>query len=259
MRYADFHVHTRFCDGANTVREMVESAIKKGLSAIGFSAHSYTFFDESYCMKKEETEKYQAEVLACKGEYQDKIRVLLGIEQDLYSDMPTDGYDYVIGSVHYLKKDGKYYSVDSSAEGFQKMAETVYGGDYYALCEAYFDAVSSVASVIRPTFIGHFDLVCKFNEKYNFFDETHPRYVAAWQRALDTLLPLGIPFEVNTGAMSRGYKTVPYPSRAQLQYIKEKGGKVILSGDTHACNSLCFDFPKWERELLALHIPMITL
>jgi len=120
MRYADFHVHTRFCDGANTVREMVESAIEKGLSAIGFSAHSYTFFDESYCMKKEQTEQYKAEVLACKEEYRDKIRVLLGIEQDLYSDMPTDGYDYVIGSVHYLKKDGAYYSVDSSAEGFQK-------------------------------------------------------------------------------------------------------------------------------------------
>lgn len=33
---ADFHVHTAFCDGAATPREMAEAARTAGLTALGF-------------------------------------------------------------------------------------------------------------------------------------------------------------------------------------------------------------------------------
>ena len=52
----DFHVHTTFCDGINTPEEIVISAISRGMDKIGFSGHSYTFFDEEYCMKKADIE-----------------------------------------------------------------------------------------------------------------------------------------------------------------------------------------------------------
>ena len=55
----------------------------------------------------------------------------------------------------------------------------------------------------------------------------------------------GKPFEVNTGAISRGYRTHPYPSRAMLRYIAQKGGSVILSGDSHSKDALCCAFEKW--------------
>ncbi len=258
MILSDFHVHTTFCDGAHTPRQMVEAAIEKGMDAIGFSAHAYTFFDESYCLKKTEISRYCAEISALRAEYKGKIRVSLGIEQDLYSAEPTEGYDYVIGSVHYLYKDGAYFSIDSSPEGFRALGKA-YGGDFYALCEDYYRAVASLKSMKNLTFIGHLDLVSKFNETYGFFDETHPRYIAAWQSAIDALLPLGKPFEVNTGAMARGYKTVPYPSLPMLSYIKEKGGRVLLSGDTHRKDALCFAFDTWEPALKDMGLSLITL
>ena len=35
------------------------------------------------------------------------MEIHCGIEQDLFSQEPTDGYDYVIGSVHYLYAAGR--------------------------------------------------------------------------------------------------------------------------------------------------------
>ena len=259
MSLADFHVHTTFCDGKNTPREMVEAAIAGGLSAIGFSAHSFTSFDESYCILEEREAEYREEIRALSSEYRNQIRILCGIEQDLYADREPEIYDYTIGSVHYIKKDGFYYPVDESPASFANMCEEGFGGDYYALCEAYYEAVASIADVMEPDIIGHFDLITKFNEDGYFFDETNPRYVEAWQYAMDALLPLDVPFEVNTGAMSRGYRSTPYPSLSQLQYLADNGGSVILSGDAHHKDNLCHAFGEWEDTLWSMGLHIVTL
>ena len=49
---ANLHTHTTWCDGKNTAEEMVRSAIESGFDVLGFSGHSYTSFDESYCMSR---------------------------------------------------------------------------------------------------------------------------------------------------------------------------------------------------------------
>ena len=94
--------------------------------------------------------------------------------------------------------------------------------------------------------IGHLDLMTKFNEGGKLFDENHPRYVAAWKKAVDALLPKNIPFEINMGALARGYRSAPYPAAPIIQYIKEKGGKLILSGDAHSADALCYRFEDFE-------------
>ena len=52
----------------------------------------------------------------------------------------------------------------------------------------------------------------------------------------------GKPFEINTGAISRGYRVTPYPAPFILQEIHDLGGKIILSGDTHACDGLLCEY-----------------
>ena len=52
-------------------------------------------------------------------------------------------------------------------------------------------------------------------------------------------------FEINTGAISRGYRTVPYPSADQIAYIRSKGGVLILSSDSHAAGTICYDFEEF--------------
>lgn len=249
----DLHMHTAYCDGTDAPEEMILSAIDKGLTTVGVCCHSYTFFDESYCIKKEDVPRFIAEMRYLRAAYFDRIHVLCGAEQDYYSTYPTDDFDYVIGSVHYVKIGEEYIPVDESAEILKNAAEKYFGGDMYALCELYF---STVADVVRKTgcdIIGHFDLISKFNEKDPLFDEAHPRCVAAWQAAVDELIKYDVPFEINTGAISRGYRTTPYPSSDIISYIKERGGRFVLSSDAHSSDAIAYRFD--ENEALPESFP----
>ncbi len=237
----ELHCHTTFCDGKNTPEEMVVAAIEKGLSRIGFSGHATSPRGLSYAMSPERSVAYVAEIQALKGKYADRIEVLCGIERDLYSPFVPEGLDYVIGSVHYIKAAKTYYPVDSSAEELAQCCREGFGGDAYAMCEAYYAAYTQLAEM-KPDIVGHIDLVTKYIEVDPLFDMSHPRYLAAAFGAIDALLPTGSIFEINTGAMSRGYRTSPYPAPALLDYIKKNGGRVLLTGDSHAADTLCYRF-----------------
>ena len=249
MIFTDLHVHSTFSDGKNTPEEMVLAAIEKGMECIGFSDHSYAVEDLDFCITEENIEVYRKTVAELKEKYKDQIRILCGIEQDLYADLPAEGYDYVIGSVHRVKVGDAYVCVDHTPKIFADGVKCYFGGDYYSLAEEYFRAVAQLADMDRIDIIGHFDLLTKFNEGGKFFDESHPRYVAAWKAAADRLLPKKIPFEINTGAISRGYRTQPYPAAPIREYIRANGGGFILSSDSHKAENLCSGFAQWQDQL----------
>lgn len=242
-------MHTVYCDGAGTPEDMILSAIDKGLTTVGISGHSYTFFDTSYCMQKEDIPRYLAELRYLRAKYYDRIHVLCGVEQDYYSDYPTDEFDYVIGSVHYVRAGEEYIPVDENPEILKNAAEKHFNGDIYALCERYFETVADVVNKTGCDIIGHFDLISKFIEKEPLFDPDHPRYAAAWQKAADELLKTQAPFEINTGAISRGYRTSPYPGAAMIAYIKARGGRLVLSSDAHSADAVAYKFDEYEALL----------
>ena len=245
-------MHTTFCDGKNTAEEMVTAAIELGMTSMGFSAHSGMGFSTSWCMPPEVVILYREEIARLKKKYEGQIEILCGIEQDYYSIMPTKGYDYVIGSVHYLKVgDGEYHAVDGGKDELWAIIDRFYGSDPYAMAEDYFATVARLGE-ISPDIIGHFDLVAKFNRAGDMFDETHPRYLAAAFSAVDALLPLGVPFEINTGAISRGYRDIPYPAPAIMEYIAKKGGTFVFNSDSHKRETLCAGFDEWEERLRGL-------
>ena len=245
----DLHMHTVYCDGKSTAEEMVLSAIEKGLDTVGISTHSFTSEDNLYCIKSQDVVRFQQEVNALKQKYADKIRVLCGVEQEYMSDFSLDGFDYSIGSVHYFLVGDKFYHVDHSEEYFLNSVKTAFGGDFYAAAENYYATVSNVIDKTGADIIGHFDLVNKFNENNKLFDVKHPRYVAAYTKALEKLLKTGKVFEINTGAISRGYRLEPYPHTDIYNIIKEKGGKFVLSSDAHTAKNVAYQFDIWQKLL----------
>ncbi len=225
---------------------MVEAAVSLGMEEIGIATHGYTSFDERYCIKKDDIPRFQAEVHALAEEYKDKIRVLCGVEQDVFSDYPTDGFDYVIASCHYLRNGDVYTPIDENKDELTEAVKRFYGGDFLSMCSCYYESVSHIREK-KCDIVGHIDLVRKFNERGDLFDEHSPEYLSLVRGAVDALLPLNVPFEINTGAISRGYKTDPYPQSEIIKYIKEKGGKLILSSDAHSAKNLCFGFEKYSH------------
>ena len=142
-----------------------------------------------------------------------------------------------------MEKDGRIWEVDHSLEGYKVTVEQGFGGDPYAMIEAYYENLAKVAEKIPAlTIIGHIDLVTKYQEVYPIFDEDHPRYLAAAEKAVRKLAESGALFEVNCGAMSRGYRTTPYPNPRWLKLIRELGGEVIITGDCHDMKFLSAGF-----------------
>ena len=169
--------------------------------------------------------------------------MLVGVEQDLYSDPLPQGLelDYIIGSVHHIVVGGRDYSVDNTPQELSRCCREGFGGDAYAICEHYYALVAQLADM-KPDIVGHIDLITKFNERDPLFDWNHPRYLSAACSAIDALIPTGAIFEINTGAMSRGWRSAPYPAPSLLDHIKQKGGRVLLTGDAHTSDTLCHAF-----------------
>lgn len=240
--YANLHTHTTFCDGCATAEEMVKKGIQLGFSALGFSGHSFTAFEQSYCMSSSGAEEYRREIRRLQQQYQGQLDIFLGLEQDYFSDPVVDDYDFIIGSVHYVLAGGQYIAVDASAAVTEQAVREHFGGDYYAYAAAYYQLMARVAEQTRADFIGHFDLVSKFNEAGRYFDETSPRYRRAALEALEQAAAAGKPFEINTGAIYRDFRTLPYPSAFLLRALAQMGGEVLLSSDSHVVDSLGYMF-----------------
>lgn len=252
---ADFHAHTNLCDGNNTAAEMVRAAMSKGLKAFGLSEHGYTPYDESYCMLPEDEAAYEREVRALAAACEGRLDVLCGVEQDCLAGRPPRNWDYVIGSVHYIdcsEQGGGIEVIDESRDIWLDIVEKYFGGDVYAMIEKYYETEASVVEATGADIIGHLDLITKYNAggeggaKGELFDEGHPRYVAAWQKAVDKLIESGALFEINTGGMSRGYRTDAYPAKPICDYIAAKGGRFILSSDSHKTETLCSRFSDYS-------------
>ena len=278
MILKDYHMHTTYCDGSASAEDMVKAAVEQGLEEIGFSGHSYTSFDSTYCMSLEETRQYRRELEELREKYKDRISIRIGLEMDYFSDADLEGIEYLIGSVHYVRIGGEgafdafvslgedipegcifctddegpaiYASVDESAEIQKAVADRYFGGDMIAFAEEYFKTAGAVAEKTGCDIIGHFDLVSKFNRNGGLFDEEDPRYIAAWKAAVDRAVKAGVPFEINTGAISKGLKDDAYPAAPIRDYIREKGGTFILSSDSHRTDTLCYGFSDFENELI---------
>lgn len=239
--YSSVHTHTLFCDGSASPYEMAAAAHKKGIKVFGFSAHTYDpVYD--YGLKTGKISEYRAEILRVKKLFEGKMQVLCGVEYDPISGAyPLDGWDYIIGSVHgALASDGSYHSVDHDAETIAHTLNVVFSSDAKALITAYYERLVDFHSKVKTDIIGHFDLVKKANLKMPFFDENASWYKKLTLDAVDAVIEKDRVFEVNTGAVSRGWRDDVYPSLTLLKHIKEKGGRVIITTDTHAPETVDF-------------------
>ncbi len=242
MILSNYHTHTTFCDGTNTAEEIIEKAIELGSAEIGFTGHCHTDFDTRYCMSRESTAEYIATLKDLKEKYRDRINVLIGVEQDYFSDADTSGYDYIIGSVHYVYKNGEYLSIDENAETFNSIVQNYYGGDFFALCEDYYALVAKLYEKTKCDIVGHFDLVTKYNEGNRFFDTTDPRYTSAALSALEALALSPALFEINTGAIACGHRTFPYPEEFLLDRMAKAKKPFVINSDCHKKEFLLFGF-----------------
>lgn len=256
MIYTNMHTHTDFSDGADTVEANVIRAIELGMPTLGISDHCYTYFDTSYCVQADRLADYKAEVRRVAEKYGDKIDVLTGIELDGFARLPDRAdYDYIIGDCHYVDTPDGYRAVDLDKNDFIDTAKRYFGGDIVAMAVSYYRSYAETVCPMRPDILGHIDLITK----YSLVDITDRRYVSAAIETLEAALAVTPVIELNTGAISRGYRCDPYPADFLLDEIKRLGGKILLSSDCHAAKDLTCWFDSAEQLLLSRGIRSVVI
>ena len=238
---SNVHTHSTFCDGKNTVEEMVQEAIRLGFVSLGCSMHGWNPYETIPATPEAEV-LYRAEVRRMQEKYRGRLELILGMEKDYIYDRLVSDYEYYIDSIHWFRRGDEMFSADYSVERMLQYVNESFGGDYYAYTRCYYENEAEMCAKSSAAFIGHLDLITKFNEGYKYFDETDPRYLAPAKEAARCAIERGVPLEMNTGAISRGYRVTPYPHPILLKFIHDEGGKIIINGDSHSADSLVTGF-----------------
>ena len=246
----NLHTHGTMCDGKNDYEDTVLRAIELGLTSIGFSEHSYMPYSPSGGMSLQTTEAYKVEINRLKVKYANIIDVFCGLEFDMYSPDPLVGFDYVIGSVHYLKKGDILIPFDRPLNVVKTAIAEHYDGDSLKFAREYYEQIALLPKYARQVdIVGHFDLITKNNDLAPVIDVDDKRYQEYAIEAVRSLCKSVGVFEINTGAISRGYRTTPYPAPFILKEIKRAGGEITISSDCHDNQYLTYYFD--EGALLA--------
>lgn len=231
----DYHTHNSRCGHARgTLREYVETALKRGLSGIGVSDHLPLVHtrDPHLSMALSELDAYISEVHALQAEYPGFV--LLGIEADYRPDTFDDvngllgsyPFDYVIGSVHYL--DGWPFDDPRQRDTWQ-------GRDVDEVWRTYFDLVGAAAETGAFTLMGHLDLVKKWGHRPLRPIEDAARTLAERIARADVVV------EVNTAGLRKPVAEL-YPDVDLLRLLREHGVAVTFGSDAHGPDDVGRDF-----------------
>ena len=235
----NLHTHTSFDHGADTPEEIVKKAISKGFDSIGFSGHAYIYYsDNTFSMSPSRTIAYKNEIERLKIEYKDKIKIFLGLEFDMYSDTPQDGYDYLIGSCHYIKIGDEFVNVDHDEAYYKVIIDKYFGGDGMKFAKEYYRQVAMLPQFAKIDILAHFDLITKNIDRADFFDYNSKEYLYYATEALETLYKDVKVFEVNTGGVVRGYRKTPYPMLNIIKEMKRIGFDAVITSDCHNADHL---------------------
>ena len=246
MLRANYHTHTTFCDGDNTAEEMVRRALELGFEHLGFSGH----MDEEIHM---DWPSYVAEISRLREAYKPDLDIICGVELDtLYDPASCPGAEYVIGSTHYVDVDVPFSrAIDYSEEVSQRLCDECFDGDWYAMCRSYYELEVQVYDRLSCTFVGHFDLITRFNDQMRSFDENDPRYTTPALDAMEYLVAQEVPFEINCGAHNRGRKEELYPRCSLLRALHDFGGQILINSDAHQAKCLNGSFDVAVQRVIA--------
>lgn len=244
MRLQDLHTHSLYDDGTATLEQMIHAAMERGLSAIGLSGHSPIASEPGWTIREEELPAYMQKVAELQEAYRDKITVFRAIEYDSRSNMDLSDFDYVIGSIHATITPEGSFDADNTIDIAEAGINKYFAGDSDAAAKQYFSQYALLAENPEIDIIGHFDLVTKFNEIRPIYDSQSKVYLQAAADAMEMLVRAGKVFEVNTGAISRKYRTMPYPAEKLLHLLRELGGKVCFSSDAHFSGAVGYAFDR---------------
>lgn len=242
MNYFNLHTHTIYCDGKAQPEDYVKEAVKRKMTALGFSCHSPLPFDNGYSIKEHNIEKYVSEIRSLQEKYKKQIQIFLGFEFDYVpgiSENPVTlkqkmNADFIIGSVHLVrnKQNGKLWFIDGPESNYINGLASVFDNNIKLAVTTYFEQVTEMVTRIKPDIIGHIDKV-KMHNKNRFFSENDKWYKELSDKLLNTVKETGCIIEVNTRGIYKKRCDSLYPGVEILNEVHRKKIPITVSSDAH--------------------------
>jgi len=232
----DYHVHTVLCKHAKgMVADYKASARMLGLPEICFTDHvpSPDGYDAGYRMDMEQISSYRTMV---SGLQDGKPPVVLfGIEADYYEGcqiflrewLPAQNFDFVLGSVHYIKD----WGFDNPLQ--RHIWDSV---DVTNTWREYFELIGRLAVSGLYDAIGHLDLPKKFGHRPSDRDLKEMA-----QPALDRIAEAGMGLELNTSGLNKPVGEI-YPSPIIVSMAFEREIPICFGSDAHRPEDVGYGF-----------------
>lgn len=262
MLLANYHVHSDYCDGKNTLEEMVAAGIASGLTSMGLSSHLSLPFPNDWTMKEENLENYLNDVKLLKDKYSSQIELYCGLEIDFFIDRQDISdlakaviprLDYTIMAVHTIGittgADVSY--IDESQQNFEQGIKKYYAGDKQAFIKDYYQGIAKMVNMFEPDILGHFDLVKKYNRDNRFFNEQDTWYQETVKDCLDQIATKNTRIEINTGTNLRIPGVGRYPSDWMMPEMKKRNIPITIGSDSHSTAGIVFEYDEAEAYITA--------
>lgn len=235
----------QFCNHAtDSLEEIIIEYIRKGYTWVGITEHTPAISHELLYPGQiaagltpefllERFGKYMVECRRLQKKYQDRIAVIPAMEIETYSGyeefvphlIEKFSPDYIVGSVHFVADLGFDYSQE------QYDATVKHVGGFEAMYLQYFDIQYEMMKLLKPSVVGHFDLIRIFDPNYR----KHLALPAVWKsivRNLELIKELDLIMDFNMRALLKGADE-PYISEPILQLAKELEIAVVPGDDSH--------------------------
>ena len=251
----------QFCNHAtDSLEEIIQLYIAKKFPWVGITEHAPAISEELLYPDQKAAgltpefllnrfAGYMTECRRLQQKYSSEIRIFAAMEIETYT-----GYeefvpfllnkfqpDYIVGSVHFVSDMG----FDYSQQQYDKTVEAV-GGIVPLYCK-YFDLQYAMIKLLKPSVVGHFDLIRLFDSGYKE-RIMQPEIMARIKRNLQLIADLDLIMDFNLRSLLKGADE-PYISRVILEMALKLGISVIPGDDSHGLSSVGANMEQWVELL----------
>jgi histidinol-phosphatase (PHP family) len=249
----DYHVHLRPDEDdspaeryftQDNVDRYREAAEERGIGDLGIAEHVHRFVQSLDVWEHPWYRHWAADDI---DEYVDFLRasgLKVGIETDFLPGREDrlanllDGrdWDYVVGSVHFLRDE----AVDFHGYPEWEPWNIWRGADPEKVWARYFETLGEAARSGLFDILSHPDLVKVWGNRVPVPEGDLRRF---YDRAMDGIAESNVAIEVSTAGLRKPVAEI-YPARAFLEMCVEAGRPVALSSDAHTPEQLGYEYER---------------
>ena len=283
MQNFNLHTHSIYSDGKSQPREILEEAVRQGLTTLGFSEHSPLPFDNNFSVKEADMPRYVAEIAQLKAEFKDKIDIYCGLEADYLTGVSEpfavtkEKYhlDYLIGGVHLvvnpalrqaqgpeetkvvepaetptqtINPDEIWFIDGPKWEVYDEGLQKFFDGDIRRAVRRFFEQSNEMIENEPFDIIAHFDKI-KMHNRDRYFHEDELWYRKLALETLDLIREKGLIMEINTRGIYKKRYNGFYPSPWLMEEACKMHIPAIISADAHHFSEITLEFSAAEEAL----------